>query len=306
MVFVSSTCREEDAVATFAVATRPAYATLLAYNSNLATERFKVLRVALSGLYFRFPGIRVAVPRLAGLDEGEDNHMDGGGSGFPGASPDAFWGELKALLRKYPPAGRRSKLLGILITRPSLEIFKKEIEPQWDWFHLRSGQNFHIVTLGYGDITDRVANKSFSNEWLEAGISSLQQRTDWRYSGESDLLLCNVEYEKTGGVYLRISEAMCITIEAAIKDGLITSFSNLLERIREYINSYQDKDILWGFSDHIAKRSIAEAMRLLVYSFLPEAIRAKAKGLEHAAVKKIGHHHRSLASPHQHDARHHA
>jgi hypothetical protein len=231
--------------------------------------------------------------------------MDGGGSGFPGASPDAFWGELKALLRKYPPSARRSKLLGILVTRPSLEIFKKEIEPQWDWFHLRSGQNFHIVTLGYGDITNRVANKTFSNEWLEAGVTSLQERTNWRYSGESDLVLCNVEYEKTGGVYIRISEAMCITIETAIKDGLITSFSNLLEKIREYINSYEDKDILWGFSDHIAKRNIAEAMRLLIYSFVPEAIRAKAKGLEHAAVKKIGRH-PPAESRYQHDDGHHA
>jgi len=169
-----------------------------------------------------------------------------------------------------------------------LDTFKKEVEPQWDWFHLRSGEALHVVVLGYGGMDSRGPVRSFSNEWLQAGITAIQERTNWKYSGESDLLLCNVTYESNDGVRIRISESISITLEAAVKDGLITSFSNLLEKIRDYTHSHSGDDLLWGFSDSLAKGSLREALRLMLYSFLPEALKAKAKSLEHAAVRNIG------------------
>ena len=211
----------------------------------------------------------------------------GGGPGPPGATPDHFWGNLRDLLERNRPAGRRTKLLGLLATRPSLDVFKKDVEPQWDWFHLRSGDALHVVVLGYGDMNSRSASRQFQNDWLQAGIEAIQQRTNWTYSGESDLLLCNVTYEAQGGVRIRISEAVCITVETAVKDGLITSLSNLVEKIRFYAASHHGDDLLWGFSDSLAKGSVREALRLLLYSVLPDALKGKAKALEHAAVRNI-------------------
>lgn len=220
--------------------------------------------------------------------------MDGGG-GQPNpqrATPSEFWGALKGLLANNRPAEGRAKLVGLIAASPSSEFFKKELEPRWDWFHARSGDRLHFVTLGYGEIANRDSPKVFSIEWQLAAINALEDRCNWKYSGASDLLLFNATYENNGGVRIWLNQGICITLEDAKRDGLFHDFGRLFEELRRHANTYEGDDMLWGFSDRIGRYEAGKALRTLFLSILPKAAETVAIGLQHVAVRKIGRHER--------------
>src|SRR5688572_24052821 len=89
-------------------------------------------------------------------------------------------------------AGRR--LVGILFARPSLPLTKEVISPNLNYFHHRSGANVDFFCAGYEISTSKMnANPSYATwQFSDRAFNALRQRVEqhsqWRYSGEVDLI----------------------------------------------------------------------------------------------------------------------
>lgn len=94
----------------------------------------------------------------------------------------------------------KENIIGILITRPELDV-GADILKSLNYYHHLSGKNkdFYLPGYGaywYGKYPDgRVVTQingvdwSFSDSMFITFIDELESRSNWRYSGESELLI---------------------------------------------------------------------------------------------------------------------
>lgn len=100
--------------------------------------------------------------------------------------------------------------VGVLFANPYVPYVKNEILPSLEYFHHRSGGNFDFYCCGYGaywpenQYSDQMVVTSiegvdwlFSQQAFAQVVNSFEERTKWRYSGETELLLLNINKSKT-------------------------------------------------------------------------------------------------------------
>ena len=109
--------------------------------------------------------------------------------------------------------------IGILITRLDLST-GRNIADSLEYYHFRSGKTVNFYLPGYGAYWSQQEHPdekivtivngvkwSFSNEMFVDFINDLEDHSQWRYSGESELLLVELKdgilsYENAIQLYL--------------------------------------------------------------------------------------------------------
>lgn len=179
--------------------------------------------------------------------------------------------EILKNIRKY---GVLDDTIGILITRPDLPT-GKSILNSLEYFHFRTGKSVNFYLPGYGaywpksDYPDGKVvtvidglNWSFSNQMFAQFISDLEKYSKWQYSGESELLLVELE----NGI-LSYEDMMQFHLDNMIRDNVIYSVHQFFEQL---FRLCQDKNTLNQISNafgidklkQISKEKILEKIPL--------------------------------------------
>lgn len=143
--------------------------------------------------------------------------------------------EISENVEKY---GILNDRIGILITRPDLPTGKNILD-SLEYFHFRTGKSLNFYLPGYGAYwpnseypdgkvvtTIDGVNWSFSNQMFAQFISELETYSKWSYSGESELLLI----ELNNGI-LSYKNVMVFHLDNMIRDNVIKSMYSFFEQL---------------------------------------------------------------------------
>lgn len=131
----------------------------------------------------------------------------------------------------------REDTIGILITRPDLEV-GKSILNSLNYYHHLSGNNKNFYLPGYGaywnedypdgQIVTKIegVNWSFSDKMFVCFINDLETYSKWEYSGESELLM--LEYKD--GI-LSYDNMMQFYLDNMMRDRVIVSISSFFQQL---------------------------------------------------------------------------
>ncbi|MGG2056316.1 hypothetical protein ABFY48_18380 [Lysinibacillus pakistanensis] len=133
---------------------------------------------------------------------------------------------------------RRNGIIGILIANPGSEFVRFNIYDRISQFHHRSGKSSDFYLPGYGAYWyERVPDAanvfqidgtqwSFSNKEFSDFINELEDKSKYKFSGETELLLLEVINGE-----INFDNVIIIWLDKMLKDGVIYSVSNLFENI---------------------------------------------------------------------------
>lgn len=141
------------------------------------------------------------------------------------------------MLENIKKNGISADTIGILLTRPKSEAGKNIID-SLPYYHHRSGKSINFYLPGYGaywhgSYPDEInivkidgTQWSFSNQKYAEFINDIENNSQWKYSGESELLL--IEYRNDS---LDYSNVLCFNLDAMLRDDVIPSINMFFEGI---------------------------------------------------------------------------
>jgi len=189
------------------------------------------------------------------------------------------------------------KLVGVMFCNPHSKYCQNEILNHLNYFHHRSGENINFFCCGYGadwpddKFPDQVvvttvdgAEWSYSDQSLVSIISEFERKTEWRYSGENELLLLDVGPGSNDNI--KINNAIVCNLEKMQKDSAFTSVRAFFEKIIRYTNDNNDPSA-WGYSDSQGLNIAKEWLKDAVLGLLPKTLASTYKATENYAIKKI-------------------
>lgn len=209
----------------------------------------------------------------------------------------AFQNRYKKGLENYV------RMVGILFARPSSLLAQAEIIPNLYYFHHRSGNHIDFFCGGYGqfwqDRRDEFPDQKvvFRNgfEWLFSPSKfndfrqEIESMTKWRYNGGVDLILTNAKYDKDSEkAFLDFSSAIAVNLDRAKKDGAIDNVENFFEKIFQFAENQTGNDPTWGFSTKMELKVAGSALKSVLLSLLPRALRQEVRKAIHFLVVDIG------------------
>lgn len=165
--------------------------------------------------------------------------------------------------------------IGILITRPDLEV-GKSILNSLNYYHHLSGHNTNFYLPGYGAYwygtypDGKVVTKidgtdwSFSDEMFVCFISDLEKYSKWEYSGESELLM--LEYKEG---MLTFDNMMQFYLDNMMRDKVIVSVHSFFQQLfRICKNDKSLKDI----SNTLGKNKLIQVAKETVLNNIPQSL----------------------------------
>ena len=181
---------------------------------------------------------------------------------------------------RIPPV----RMVGILFARPNSLLASKEIVPNLDHFHYRSGEHIDFFCAGYGADDPRDPDRGsqisvgdvgwkFNDNRFNEILNEVETRSNWHHSGGTDLILTNARFDEDAGrASLDFETVVKCYLDEMIRIKAIPSVEEFFERIFRYAKSASGDDPTWGFSDaeglHRGKRSLVD----VVLSLLPKNI----------------------------------
>ncbi|HEX3865407.1 MAG TPA: hypothetical protein VHV78_01600, partial [Gemmatimonadaceae bacterium] len=210
--------------------------------------------------------------------------LSGGGGGGGAAFPERdLEKRISALLASHLSSyAFRWRMLGLLFGQPSTKTFTEQIAPRLEYWHHRSGERFDFLCVGYSH-----AQGAFNPELFAESVRWLQDRSAWRYSGLTDLVLLNASVERPSReLRLHANQVVAVALESAVDDGAIPSVPGFIESIVTFAEEYHGDDPTWGFSDSEAQRLGASGLKAVLVSCLPKALRKDASAAFHLRVRE--------------------
>jgi hypothetical protein len=184
------------------------------------------------------------------------------------------------------------RMIGILFARPESNMGAKEVIPNLNYFNVRSGKHIDFFCAGYGaddptdpdrknQVTVSGVGWKFSDNKFNAIREEVETRTNWRYSGGTDLILTNARFDRnTNRAFLDFETIVKCYLDEMIRIKAIPSVEEFFERIIRYAQSATGDDPTWGFSDaeglHTGKRSLINLLLSLLPKNLGEELRRVA------------------------------
>ncbi|MFZ0771086.1 MAG: hypothetical protein WCA49_04015 [Candidatus Sulfotelmatobacter sp.] len=146
-----------------------------------------------------------------------------------------------------------------------------------------------VVSLGNGWIYSDSAFDNFRAE--------VEHLSDWEYSGGVDLVLTNAEYKAaTPGVFgrgssvsLSFDSLISIPLDKLKQEANLPDIFPIFEKISRYAEQADGRDPTWGFSDAAGATLVGQALKEVLISALPEAVRSQARQAFYFAVKDTRH-----------------
>ena len=179
----------------------------------------------------------------------------------------------------------RVRLFAFLLGRPDNKVVKDEILPRLDYWHHRSGTAVDFVCLGFSERSDETPDgRGFAQI-----VRMLEQHFNWKYSGETDLLVFNGRYDAIGGqAVFDLTQGVALTLERALEAKAISSVGALMEDLFRVTEAHRGDNPAWAFSDAQGLRIAGSGLKSLLLLLLPQWARDDAaKGL-HFHVRDLG------------------
>lgn len=141
-------------------------------------------------------------------------------------------------IEKYEKAIENKEIVIFLFARPEEERILKEFE----YIHYNSGRYCSIYAVGYsadiskqGDPSFRKVDVHMVNDWFYSAEkyvefkNKLQDRIQWEYSGETEVLILQNNPGRTNVLDFR--NYVAINIDKGIREGYIDSFQSFMEAL---------------------------------------------------------------------------
>jgi len=189
-------------------------------------------------------------------------------------------------------------IVGILFAQPTHKIVKDEILDNLEYFHERSGTAIHFFLAGYGaywqpgyapDMKKVVSAGDtdwyYSNKLFIDLVKSLEKETKWRYSGECDLILVNINGNGDNKEF-DFNSCILLSVELLVKKGIINSVRNLFEDI---FRAAEDGPTIKRLGDALAQKNGVKHLQEFIATIIPQTkscINAYNE-LKEFAVKKV-------------------
>lgn len=204
--------------------------------------------------------------------------------------------QLKNKREKSLPTQAAYQMVGILFARPVQTPATNEIVPNIQYFHERTGNNFHFLMIGYGGSgTGTVPVFSgdpngwhFSAERFNSARIEFEKKTSWQYSGAADLILLDAVLRPSSKLAeLDFETAIVCQLDRMLSDKAIPDIQQFFERIFKYADLAPANDPTWGLSDAVGVQEGKSIFKRVILSLLPKELRKSYEKLEHLAVRDI-------------------
>jgi len=187
------------------------------------------------------------------------------------ASYRTIIGHITPALRR--PGSRGVYPVAVIFGSPACKAMKEDILPSLAYFNFRSGEALDMFCIGYTVPQDTMvfAPENFDQKAFHLAIMEFEERSRWQYSGETDLFLLNAyQYEEAGRkhVDLDFGTVFNVTLENAVKDGLIRSTRQYLEELMRYARDYKGDDLAGKVSDKLFLKKAGGALMNWTLSLL--------------------------------------
>jgi hypothetical protein len=204
----------------------------------------------------------------------------------------------------------KTKVVCILFCQPSHKLAKDEILPNLAYYHYRSGEYTNLYFSGYTQ--NKGDNKSdyihvgslegkewyFSPKHFNIMRKDLENNTNWKYSGEVELILTNsvtienndkdnIIYENRVKVLFDFSLCILCNLDEMIRIKAIPSIPSFLEKLFQYSENENEKPSPWKFSDRFGLDFSKNAFQRFLLSILPKNLGDEVDRVKHFAVKNI-------------------
>jgi hypothetical protein len=195
-----------------------------------------------------------------------------------------------------------TRMVAILFARPDLEVAKKYILPNLNYFNIRAGSNIDFFCIGYRKNSSKVSkiydrlnvvtidnkNWNFSSKIFNDFRTDFEMRTKWSYSGGVDLILLNTEFDNNEQkVVLDFSSAISMQLDSALNDKAIDSVEAFFEKICKFAEEYDVQDPVWKFSDSIGVSKGKQELIDRILSLIPNKFGDSIKKVSYFRVKDI-------------------
>jgi hypothetical protein len=192
----------------------------------------------------------------------------------------------------------RYKAVGILFLRPETKLARLEIIPNLRWYNQRSGQFLKVYVAGFEagwtpekTVTQKSIRKAFNLVSFDAARASFSAVTKWAYSGDADLLIVTAKYvfidQHITQVALDFKSAISIDLADIQKQEGISSISNFLESLFQFLEGSDHENVTAAFSDREGLKIAGAAIEDWFYSLLPKAVSRQAKKAKRFAIRDI-------------------
>lgn len=163
-------------------------------------------------------------------------------------------------------------------------MFKEELLPDRKYYDLRSGANMELFYMGYADPDSEYVTvgafdeNDFSEPFFENAVADFEERTTWKYSGETDIILFNSFFTPRRKVKLDFSNVFNVQLEAAIDSKLIRSGRAFIEEVMRQSRSCAVEDVITRTSDIVFLRNARSSF----LSWVMGLVKLKAEDLGNA------------------------
>lgn len=193
---------------------------------------------------------------------------------------------------------KRHSFVAVLFCNPSTSFCKSEILESLNYLHHRSKEYINIFCCGYGAYWQehkypdlKVVTKiegldwSYSDNAFVSAVEEFEERRNWRYSGENELLLLDVS-PSSDLEELNINDAIVCNLEKMKADGAFSSVRAFFEDIIRYASSTESANA-WEFSDKKGGDVAKKLLKDSVLRLLPITLQGSYRKAENFAIKKI-------------------
>lgn len=216
--------------------------------------------------------------------DGSDGGSAGGGDEFPKALD---YPRILALVAERFESGgiarNRPHLIGLIIGRPSEPLLAEQIIPSLGYWHHRTATSVDFFCVGFTR-----AEEGFDEQRFAATLRQIESKTNWTYSGGTDLILVNASYEPgSRSVELDYREALAVTLESVIKVPGYERLALFFEKVILTATNSSGVESPGAVSDALGGKLAISALKGLVTSLLPESVRQEARDAFLFAVRDV-------------------
>lgn len=193
---------------------------------------------------------------------------------------------------------KKHNLVGVLFSNPKTLFSKQEILNNLNYFHHRSKHHINIFCCGYGaywnadkypdfEVVTAIngTDWSYSDSAFVDLVEEFEDRTNWQYSGENELLILDVApYEDKNE--LSINSAIICNLQKMKDDKAFSSVSSFIEELIRYAASTEDSSA-WAFSDKQGLNVGKDSLRDVILGLLPVNLQSSYQKAEHFAIRQI-------------------
>jgi hypothetical protein len=169
--------------------------------------------------------------------------------------------------------------VAIIFGRPHNKVIKEDILPNLSEYHLRSGDFLEIFCVGFLEtLGEFMPVDPFDANAFLRGTDSFEDRTKWRYSGETDLLLLNSYWHpKRKRAVLDFTTVICFTLERVLEEKVIKSVPSFIQDLLRYAKYYKGNNLPFDYSDRMAIRNLGGILKSIFFMLIPPPFKDAAK-----------------------------